>query len=107
MRQEGAIMAERRAVLRQRTFLKGVLLFHNGNSSEDCVVRDLTACGAQIDLPHRVAPEVCDLLVPSRELRVRARAVWRNGARRGLQFEAAQAPPAPKPRPPALDDNRY
>ena len=100
-------MAERRIVVRQRTFLKGVLWFHNGNSSEDCVVRDLTAQGAQIDLPHPVAPELCDLLVPSRELRVRARSVWRSGARRGLRFEAVEAAPAPKPRRVAVDDNRY
>ena len=100
-------MTERRTVVRQRTFLKGVLSFHNGNSSEDCVVRDLTAGGAQIDLPHPLAPEVCELLVPSREFRVRARAVWRNGGRRGLRFEVAQAPPTPKPRQPVVDDNRY
>ena len=100
-------MAERRTVVRQRTFLKGVLSFHNGNSSEDCVVRDLTAGGAQIDLPHPLAPGACELLVPSRQLRVRARAVWRNGARRGLSFEAVEAAPAPKPCRPVVDDNRY
>jgi len=100
-------MAERRAVVRQRTFLKGVLSFQNGNASEDCIVRDLTGGGAQIELTHPAAPEVCDLIVPARELRLRARAVWHSGARRGLHFEATQVAPAPPPRKPALDDNRY
>jgi len=92
-------MAERRVVVRQRTFLKGVLSFHNGNASTDCIVRDLNGRGAQIELPFPLAPEVCDLLVPSRELRLRARAVWRNGARRGLHFEAAETTAATKPMP--------
>jgi len=100
-------MAERRIVVRQRTFLKGVLSFQNGNASEDCIVRDLTAGGAQIELTHPAAPVVCDLVVPSRDLRVRARAVWRNGARRGLHFEATEVAPAPPPRKVVVDDNRY
>ena len=100
-------MAEQRVVARQRTYLKGLLSSHNGNSSEDCIVRDLNGFGAQIELPHPVAPEVCDLLVPSRALRVRVRAVWRNGARRGLHFEAAEVARVAKPRRPALRDEGY
>ena len=101
-------MANQRAVARQRTYLKGVLSYQNGNSSEDCLVRDLTARGAQIELPYPVAPEVCDLLVPSRGLRIRATSVWRNGARRGLRFEPVEDAPPPRPRKPAMvDDQRY
>jgi hypothetical protein len=91
-------MIERRVVARQRTFLKGVLSFNNGNSSEDCLVRDLTKSGAQIEAGYSVAPEACDLLVPSRGLRVRAHAVWRNRARRGLHFEPTEPVPPPQPR---------
>lgn len=100
-------MAERRAVARQRTFLNGVLSFHSGNSSEDCVVRDLSERGAQIELAHPAAPEICDLLVPSRGLRRRARMVWRNAGRRGLRFEAAEPVPTLKPRKTTVDDKRY
>ena len=82
-------MQERRAVARHRTFLKGVLAFNNGNSSEDCLVRDLTEAGALIELPHPRAPPGFDLLVPSKGLRKRARIVWRTGGRLGVSFTPA------------------
>jgi hypothetical protein len=79
-------MQERRAVSRRRTFLKGVLTFNNGNSSEDCLVRDLTEAGALIELTHPVAPSGFDLLIPSKSLRRSASVVWRAGGRFGLAF---------------------
>jgi len=102
-------MDERRAVPRQRTFLKGVLAFHSGNSSEDCLVRNFADGGAQIELPHPNAPDVFELLIPARDLRRRARAVWRNGGHIGVQFESEAAAVAPKTvrRPARADDGRY
>jgi hypothetical protein len=85
-------MDERRAVARQRTFLKGVLAFNNGNSSEDCMVRNLTDTGALIELPHPNAPAAFDLIVSARGLHRRARVVWRNGGKFGLELDPA-APP--------------
>ena len=82
-------MQERRAVSRRRTFLKGVLTFNNGNSSEDCLVRDLTEAGALIELPHPEAPRSFDLLIPSKSLRAPARIAWRVGGRLGLNFGGA------------------
>jgi len=82
-------MQERRAVSRQRTFLKGVMAFNNGNSSEDCLVRDLTEEGARIELPHPNAPLTFDLLIASKSLRKAARVVWRVGGRLGLRFAPA------------------
>jgi hypothetical protein len=79
-------MDERRAVSRRRTFLKGVLTFNSGNSSEDCLVRDLTETGALIELPHPEAPGSFDLLIPSKAMRSSARIVWRVGGRMGLRF---------------------
>ncbi len=99
-------MSERRAVARQRTFLKGVLAFNNGNSSEDCLVRDLTHQGAQIELPYPLAPSAFDFLVPGRDLRRRARVIWKNNGRFGLQFEAAETAPAPLKRG-LSDDTGY
>ena len=82
-------MQERRAVSRRRTFLKGVLTFNNGNSSEDCLVRDLTEAGALIEQPHPEAPGSFDLLIPSKTLRTSARIAWRVGGRFGLLFDGA------------------
>jgi len=100
-------MQEKRSVLRQRTFLKGVLSFHNGNSSEDCLVRDLSERGAQIELPHPLAPHGFDLLIPARALRARACVVWTNGVRRGLRFESADMADARARRAAPQDDGRY
>ena len=98
-------MTERRAVARQRTFLRGVLSFNNGNSSEDGLVRNLTAEGALLELPDPRAPERFDLLVPARNLRFHAHAVWRKGSHVGVAFEGAAHSAAPQRR--AVDDNRY
>jgi hypothetical protein len=84
-------MQERRAVLRRRTFLKGVLAFNNGNSSEDCLVRDLTETGALIEAPHPNALLQFDLVIASKSLRRPARVAWRSGVRLGLDFQTSAA----------------
>ncbi len=98
-------MAERRAITRQRTFLNGRLAFQNGNSSEDCLVRDFTDAGAKIELPHPHAPDSFELTIPSRDFRASARVAWRSGARIGVALTVA--PPAPVVAKPARDDQRY
>jgi hypothetical protein len=100
-------MAERRSVPRQRTFLKAVLSFHSGNSSEDCLVRNLGLGGALIELPHPNAPGEFDLIVPARDFRRHARAVWRNGGHIGLTFDGEAAPLAPRRARAPVDDRRY
>lgn len=97
-------MAERRATTRQRTFLNGRLAFQNGNSSEDCLVRDLTDAGAKIELAHPHAPETFDLAIPSRGFHANARVAWRNGARIGVALAVVPTAAASKPTP---DDQRY
>ena len=99
------MMTDRRAVARQRTFLQGVLSFQNGTASEDCLVRNLSERGAQIELPHPRAPEGFELLIACRGLRASARVAWRNGGRFGLQLEPiASGKPVARP---ALRDEGY
>ena len=99
-------MPERRAIVRQRTFLNGRITFNNGNSSEDCLVRDFTDVGAKVELPHPHAPETFDLAIPSRGFRAGARVAWRNGARLGVAFASPADAPLAAAKPP-LDDRRY
>ena len=98
-------MAERRANTRQRTFLSGRITFNNGNSSEDCLVRELSADGARVELLYPHTPEAFELTIPARAFRAGARVAWRNGARLGVALTPAEPtaakPPAPK------DDLRY
>jgi PilZ domain len=102
-------MTDRRAVARQRTFLGGRLMYNNGNSSEDCVVRNLSDRGAQIESPHPLAPSALDLLVSARNLVRSARVTWRSGGRFGLEFEGDARPlsAAANSARPHPDDNRY
>jgi hypothetical protein len=82
-------MMDRRVVSRRRTYLKGLVVFNNGNSTQDCVVRDLTAQGALVELSSPLAPETFDLLLLSSNERRHARIVWRAGRRSGLAFSPA------------------
>jgi hypothetical protein len=100
-------MLERRAAVRQRTFLKGVLSFQNGAGSEDALVRNLTERGALIELPHPQAHSDFDLLLPIRGLKAPARVAWRSGLRCGLSFAAAPKPAAMPPKPPPPRDEGY
>ena len=77
-------MTDRRSVARQRTFLTGLLSFQNGKASADCVVRNCTERGAEIELQHPQTPDVFELHVPTRGLRAMAQVAWRRGARFGL-----------------------
>jgi uncharacterized small protein (DUF1192 family) len=57
----------------------------------DCVIRDLSESGARIALSDAVAlPEVIELDIPQRELRRRARVVWRRNDEAGLCFSQAE-----------------
>ena len=41
-------MSEHRRETRQRVFLKGRVVFNNGSSSLDCLVRDMSPTGARL-----------------------------------------------------------
>ena len=98
-------MSERRAFTRQRTFLPGVLAFQNGAATADCLVRNLTERGAQVELGHPATPETFELRVPTRGLRAEARVAWRNGTRIGLALKpVATEKTASRP---ALRDEGY
>ena len=85
-------MIDRRAVPRHRTFLKGVLAFNNGNSSEDALVRNLGDNGALIELPHPNAPEALNSHSRAELPPACARGVA-SGGRIGLRFTSRECSP--------------
>jgi PilZ domain len=95
------IMAERRGMPRQKSFLRGCIYFNNRRSVLDCLIRDLTEDGARIIFSHTVnVPDVVELYIPQREQTVRAHVKWRRGDDIGLDFanrSAAASAPAPAP----------
>lgn len=91
-------MSEHRRELRQRVFLKGRIMYNNGASSLDCLVRDLSASGARLALSETTTlPEVFDLYIPQKDKTYRATLRWRREDGVGVVFpaEAMRAAPAP------------
>ena len=70
--------SENRNEVRQRVFLKGRILFNNGSSSMDCLVRDFSSTGARLVLSETATlPEMFDLFIPQKERTYRSAMRWR------------------------------
>ena len=87
---------DKRSELRQRVFLRGKILFNNGASSIDCLVRDISRVGARLALSETTSlPEVFDIHVAQKDHTYRARLRWRREDGAGVTFldqEAAKPP---------------
>ncbi|WP_342107553.1 PilZ domain-containing protein [Methylobacterium sp. SI9] len=99
-------MSEHRRETRQRVFLKGRIVFNNGSSSFDCLVRDMSSSGARLVMSDAATlPEAFDLYIPQKDRTYRATLRWRREDGIGVIFEdPARAPAvAPTPDPIATD----
>ena len=89
-------MSELRRETRLRTFLKGRIIFNNGNSSMDCLIRDLSASGARLMLSQTATlPAAFDLIIPAKGLTHKATLRWRKDDSIGVTFAEEAARPAP------------
>lgn len=89
-------MSELRRETRLRTFLKGRIIFNNGNSSMDCLVRDLSASGARLMLSQTATlPAGFDLVIPAKDRTHKATLRWRKDDSIGVTFAEEGARPAP------------
>ena len=48
LHQKGTVMEERRRAARDRTFLSGLIVFNNKNSTADCFVKNSSRDGVKI-----------------------------------------------------------
>lgn len=81
-------MNERRSTPRQKTFLKGIILFNNRKSSADCVIRDLTDQGARLQFSAAIiTPDVIELQIPNKDQILQAQIRWRKGDEAGVFFD--------------------
>ncbi len=88
-------MNERRISQRQKSFLKGVILFNKRTSSVDCTVRDLSPGGARVVIaPGVTIPEFFEFHIPSKDQYLDARQVWRTPNELGLAFGRETESPA-------------
>jgi hypothetical protein len=85
-------MNERRTAPRQKTFLKGIILFNNRKSSADCVIRDLTDQGARLQFSAAIiTPDVIELQIPNKDQILQAHVRWRKGDEAGISFDHVKA----------------
>ncbi|WP_093570205.1 PilZ domain-containing protein [Methylobacterium sp. 174MFSha1.1] len=88
-------MSELRRETRLRTFLKGRIVFNNGNSTMDCLIRDLSASGARLMLSQTATlPDGFDLIIPAKDRTHRATLRWRKADSIGVTFAEEAARPS-------------
>ncbi len=82
-------MQDRRASVRDRVFLGGVVEINERGSTMDCVVRNLSEDGAcvEFDASARI-PDQMNLTIARKGRSVLARMIWRQANRVGLAFRA-------------------
>jgi hypothetical protein len=82
----GSPMNERRKEARQRKFRAGKIVF-DGKSVIDCVVRNLTDTGANLELVTQIRiPDSFELTIPGSALAHKCRVIWREPKRIGVSF---------------------
>lgn len=79
---------------RTRTFLKGKVVFNNGMSTVDCLVRNMSGTGAKVEVTGSVPlPDVFELQIPQKGETVRVHLRWRRGDEVGVEFGADPGSP--------------
>jgi hypothetical protein len=72
---------------RQRSLMGASLSFHNGRSTVDCLVRNISESGARLSVSPAVSlPQTIELLIPQKGMTRAARVVWRSESEVGVAF---------------------
>jgi len=81
-------MHERRNSLRRRVYYGARLAFHGRTATFDCIVRNLSQDGAQIEFDNPAAvPDRVDLSIARQGIAYFGRIVWRRENRAGLRLD--------------------
>src|SRR4051794_13412613 len=84
-----ALDPNQRAAPRMRTLIAAKISFNNGQSTLDCLIRNLSDTGAKLIVSAAVTlPECFDLIIPQKSLTRCVRIAWRRGEEIGVRFEA-------------------
>ena len=87
---------ERRNCERSKVFLGAQLRVSEYFEPAECVVRDISAFGARLQLRDgRNLPRNVNLFIPSRNVRVTADVTWRHDNFVGVAFVSIAAPASP------------
>ena len=81
---------ERRRVIRQKSFLRGMIYFNNRRNAVACLIRDISPYGARLIFSDSVStPDVFELYIPQKEQTLRIHVIWRHGQEVGVAFAQA------------------
>lgn len=85
-------MQRQRTAYRKKTYLAAFATAEGGRHGIFCMVRDLSAHGARLNLPDGEAlPDTLDLEINGRPRRLRAKVVWRQDGEAGVRFMPVEA----------------
>ena len=77
-----------RVAPRMRTLIAAKISFNNGQSTLDCLIRNLSDTGAKLIVSAAIAlADSFDLLIPQKSVTRRVRIVWRRGEEMGVRFD--------------------
>jgi PilZ domain len=80
-----AMLVERRAATRHRSYKSGKLVFNDNKSVLDCIIRNLSQAGALLEIPAvATVPEEFDLHADGGVRRCKV--LWRRPNRMGIKF---------------------
>jgi hypothetical protein len=78
---------DKRIIRRQRVLKTGKIIFSDGNSVVDCVIRNLSVAGARLELSNTVSvPQEFTLLDAHAGRSYSAKVAWRRGETMGIEF---------------------
>ena len=78
---------DKRIIRRQRVLKSGKIALAGGASILDCVIRNLSVAGAQVELPSTVGvPDAFTLIDAQTGTSYEAKVAWRKGNRMGVSF---------------------
>ena len=81
-----------RVAPRVRTLIAARIAFNNGQSTLDCLIRNLSDTGAKLTFSAVVTlPDCFGLMIPQKGVTRRVRVVWRRDREIGVRFEETAA----------------
>jgi hypothetical protein len=91
-------MLDRRQNVRARVYYGGLIAFNTRNSTMECVVRNFSDLGAQVEFENTaLLPDEVDFVIRRRAFSCQARIVWRRANQAGVAFRDPKSSNAPIP----------
>jgi hypothetical protein len=85
-------MLEQRRSERVKSFLRAQILYNNRMTTVDCLVKNISADGAKIEVAQTTSiPDAFDLYIPQKSKTYHARMAWRDATSIGVSFVAADS----------------